>query len=388
MADYYEMLGVSKSATPDEIKKAYRKLALKYHPDRNQGSKENDDLFKQSTEAYEVLRDSDKRAIYDQYGEQGLKRGAGGGGSGFGGFDFSDALEVFMRDFGGFGGIEDIFGGRQQRGGSRRAAQGQSIKVRVHISLADVAAGVTKTLRVAVLDGCDRCSGSGSADGAAPAPCSTCGGSGEERQAQRTVFGQFVSVVPCRRCRGEGRVIDEPCLKCHGEGRARSERPIQVEIPPGVTSENFITMRGEGNVGPRGGPRGDVLVLIEVEEDARFVRDGPHLRYELPITFTQAALGDETEVPTVEGTVRLTIPKGIQSGEVLRLRGHGLPELHGRGKGDQLVRIAVWTPQRLTAEQEGALRALRDLEEPAPEQRDGGSDRSIWSRVKEAFTQA
>ena len=387
MADYYQLLGVSKGASSDEIKKAYRRLALKYHPDRNQDSKENDDRFKQVTEAYEILRDSEKRSIYDQYGEQGLKRGAGGAG-GFGGFDFSDALEVFMRDFGGFGGIEDLFGGRQQRGGSRSAPQGQAIKVRVRITLPEVATGVVKTLKVAILDTCERCSGSGSADGAAPAPCATCQGSGEVRQAQRTVFGQFISVVPCRACRGEGRIIEEPCPMCHGEGRARSEGPIHVEIPPGVTSENFITMRGEGHVGPRGGPRGDVLVLIEVEEDPRFVRDGAHLRYELPITFSQAALGDEAEVPTVGGTVKLTIPKGIQSGEVLRLGGLGLPELHGRGKGDQLVRVVVWTPERLTADQEEAIRTLRDLEEPAPEKLDGDSGRSIWSRVKEAFTQA
>ena len=385
MADYYRVLGVSKGASTDDIKKAYRKLALKYHPDRNQGSKETEDRFKQVTEAYEILRDSEKRSVYDQYGEQGLNRGAGGAG-GFGGFDFSDALEVFMRDFGGFGGLEDLFGGRQQRGGSRSAPQGQTIKVRVRVSLPEVATGVLKTLKIAILDTCERCSGSGSADGAAPAPCATCGGSGEVRQAQRTVFGQFISVVPCRNCRGEGRVIEEPCPICHGEGRARSERPIKVEIPPGVTSENFITMRGEGNVGPRGGPRGDVLVLIEVEEDARFVRDGPHLRYELPITFSQAALGDEAEVPTVDGTVRLTIPKGIQSGEVLRLRGQGLPELHGRGRGDQLVRIVVWTPERLTPDQEEAIRTLRDMEDPAPERLRGDSGRSIWSRVKEVFT--
>ncbi len=368
MADYYELLGVSRGASTDEIKKGYRKLALKYHPDRNQGSKANEDRLKQVTEAYEVLRDPEKRSIYDQYGEQGLKRGAGGAG--------------------GFGGFGDLFGGRQQRGGSRSASKGEAIKLRVRLSLPEVATGVVKTLKVAILDTCDECSGTGSADGATPALCATCRGSGEERQAQRTVFGQFISVVPCRTCRGEGRVIETPCPKCHGEGRARSEKPIKVEIPPGVTSENFITLRGEGNVGPRGGPRGDVLVLIEVEEDARFVRDGAHLRYDLPITYSQAALGDEAEVPTVGGTVRVTIPKGIQSGEVLRLRGYGLPELHGRGQGDQLVRIVVWTPERLTPEQEAALRALRDLEDPAPEQLDGDSGRSIWSRVKEAFTQA
>ena len=387
MADYYKLLGLSRGAGPDDIKKAYRKLALKYHPDRNQGSKETEDQFKEVTEAYEVLNDPQKRSIYDQYGEQGLNRGAGGGG-GFGGFDFSDALEVFMRDFGGFGGLEDLFGGRQRRGGSRSAPQGEAIKVRVRVSLSEVATGVEKTLKVAVLDTCKPCSGSGSADGSAPTPCKTCGGSGEQRQAQRTVFGQFISVVPCRTCRGEGRVIEEPCPQCHGEGRARSERPIKVEIPPGVTSENFITLRGEGHVGPRGGPRGDLLVLIQVEEDARFVRDGPHLRYELPVTFSQAALGDEVEIPTVDGTVRLTIPRGIQSGEILRLRGQGLPELHGRAKGDQLVRIVVWTPERLTPDQEQAIRELRDLEDAAPEKLDEDSGRSIWSRVKEAFTQA
>ena len=384
MADLYQVLGVSKGASTDEIKKAYRKLALKYHPDRNQGSRENDDRFKQVTEAYEILCDSEKRSIYDQYGAQGLNRGAGGA-SGFSGFDFSDALEVFMRDFGGFG---DLFGGRQERGRSRAASKGEAVKIRVRVSLPEVAAGVVKNLKVAILDTCGGCSGTGSADGTASALCTVCRGSGEERQAQRTVFGQLISVIPCRTCRGEGRVIKNPCPRCHGEGRARSEQITEVEIPPGVTSENFITLRGEGNVGPRGGPRGDILVLIEVEEDARFFRDGAHLRYALPITYSQAALGDEVEVPIVDGTVKLTIPKGIQSGEVLRLRGRGLPELHGRGRGDQLVRILVWTPDRLTPEQEDAIRVLRDLEDPAPEQLDRDSARSIWSRVKEAFTQA
>jgi len=385
MTDFYQLLGVPRDASSDDIKKAYRKLALKYHPDRNQGgSKETEDRFKEATEAYEVLRDSEKRAVYDRYGEQGLKRGPGGPA---GGFDFADAIDVFMRDFGGLGGLEDLFGGRQ-RGSAGAPRKGQSIKVKVPLTLLEVATGVTKSLRVAVLGPCDSCDGSGAAEGSQPVVCSTCGGSGEERHVQRSVFGQFVSVAPCRTCAGEGRVIDRPCTKCNGDGRTRTHREIEVEIPPGVTSENFLTLRGEGNQGPRGGSQGDIIVLLEVEDDTPFIRDGPHLRYELPVTFSQAALGAEVEVPTVEGTVRVTIPPGIQSGEVLRLRGRGLPELNGRGKGDQLVRIVVWTPERLSVEQEEVLQALRDVEEPAPEHLEGESRRSLWSRVKEAFTQA
>ncbi len=386
MADYYELLGIPKNASTDEIKKAYRKLALKYHPDRNQGSKETEERFKEVTEAYEVLRDSEKRSVYDRFGKRGLKREAGGPG-GFGGFDFADALEVFMRESADFGGLEDLFGGRQRRS-SHTPRKGQAIKVRVPLTLLEVTTGVTKTLRVAVLGPCDRCDGSGAAPGSGPVACSTCNGSGEERHVQRSVFGQFVSVAPCRTCGGEGRVIDDPCQKCRGDGRTRTNREIEVEIPAGVTSENFLTLRGEGNLGPWGGARGDIIVLLDVEEDTPFVRDGPHLRYELPVTFSQAALGAEVEVPTVEGTVRLTIPPGIQSGEVLRLRGRGLPELNGRGKGDQLVRIVVWTPERLTVQQEEVVRTLRDVEDPAPEQIDGDSRKSLWSRVKEAFTQA
>jgi molecular chaperone DnaJ len=387
MTDYYQLLGIPRDASSDDVKKAYRKLALKYHPDRNQGGpKETEDRFKEATEAYEVLRDSEKRSVYDRYGEQGLKRGAGGAG-GVGGFDFTDAIEVFMRDFGGFGGLEDLFGGRQ-RGSSGAPRKGQSIKVKVPLTLLEVATGVAKTLRVAVLGPCEKCRGSGAAEGSGPVACSTCGGSGEERHVQRSVFGQFVSVAPCRTCAGEGRVIDKPCTKCNGDGRTRTHREIDVEIPPGVTSENFLTLRGEGNQGPRSGPQGDIIVLLEVEDDTPFVRDGPHLRYELPVTFAQAALGAEVEVPTVEGTVRLTIPPGVQSGEVLRLRGRGLPELNGRSKGDQLVRIVVWTPDRLTVEQEEVLQALRDVEDSAPEHIEGESRRSLWSRVKEAFSQA
>ncbi len=384
MADYYERLGVSRSASTEEIKKAYRKLALQFHPDRNEGSKEAEERFKEVTQAYEILRDPEKRGHYDRYGEQGLRGGAGG--AGFGGFDFADAIQVFMRDFGGFGGFEEIFGGQRGGGGARGPSKGQGLRVRLPLTLKDVARGATRKLRVSVLDTCGSCGGSGAEPGTNPVPCRTCGGTGEERHLQRSVFGQFVSVGPCRTCGGEGRVVERPCGTCRGDGRVRTEREVEVEIPPGVSSENFMTLRGQGNAGPRGGPRGDIVVLLEVEEDPRFLRDGEDLLLELPVTFTQAALGDEVEVPTVEGTARVTVPPGIQSGEVLRLRGQGLPGLHGRGRGDQLVRVRVWTPRKLTREQERLLRELRGVEDTPPEDASEPQEKGFWSKVKEAFS--
>jgi molecular chaperone DnaJ len=382
MSDYYRLLSVPRDASTEQIKKAYRKLALEYHPDRNQGSKEAEERFKEVTQAYEVLRDAEKRATYDRYGEQGLKGRAGHGG--MGGFDFSDAIEVFMRDFGGFSGLEDIFGARGARGQRTTSRKAQTVRIRLPLTLPEVAHGVTKTLRVALLDVCGSCNGSGAQAGTAPIVCSTCGGSGEERHVQRSVFGQFVSVQPCRTCQGEGRVIEQRCDACHGEGRARRETEIEVEVPAGVTSENFLTLRGRGSVGPRSGPRGDIVVLLEVEADPRFVRDGSDLVYELPITFGQAALGDEVEVPTIEGTARVTVPAGIQSGDFLRLKGLGFPELNGHHRGDQLLKVLLWTPDELTPEQEEALRRLREVESPAPERI--RSHKGFWSRVKEAFS--
>lgn len=385
MADYYELLGVDRNADADDIKQAYRKLALEHHPDRNNGSKEAEERFKEITEAYEVLRDPKKRQIYDRHGEQGLK---GRRGRGAHGFDFAEAVEIFMRDFGGFGGFEEMFGGRRRRSSGRGRGndrKGESVRVRLPLTLEDVVHGTTRTVRVKVLDHCEQCGGSGAAPGTTPDRCSTCGGSGEERQVQRSVFGQFVSVQPCRACGGEGVEIREPCEACRGEGRVRAEKELEVEVPPGVTSENFITLRGQGNAGPRKGPRGDVVVLLEVEEDPRFVRQGNHLVTELPVTFTQAALGTEVEVPTVEGSARVTIPAGIQSGTVLRLRGEGVPDLEGRGRGDQLVRVVVWTPEDLGDEEEELLRRLREIETPAPEGLDRDRGRGFWSRVKEAF---
>jgi molecular chaperone DnaJ len=384
MADYYELLGVSRTADAEEIKKAYRQLALKYHPDRNDGSKDAEERFKEVTEAYEVLRDSEKRAVYDRYGEQGLKGRPGPGG--FGGFDFADAIEVFMRDFGGFSGLEDLFGGRGARSSRMASRKGQTVRLRLPLTLQDVARGVRRKLRVSLLEACDACAGSGAEAGSSPTTCGVCGGAGEERHVQRSVFGQFVSVQPCRSCGGEGRVIESPCRTCRGDGRVRREQEVAVEVPPGVTSENFLTLRGQGSVGPRGGPRGDLIVLLEVEEDPRFVRDGVDLVYEQPVTFGQAALGIDLDVPTVEGRARVTIPPGIQSGELLRLRGLGLPELNSHARGDQLVRVIVWTPDDLSPEHEEALRRLREVESPAPERLDRRGRRGFWSKVKEAFT--
>lgn len=381
MSDYYELLGVPRDADAEQIKKAYRKLALKYHPDRNDGSKDAEERFKEVTEAYDVLRDSEKRAMYDRYGKEGVR-----GATGQPGFDFSDAIEVFMRDFGGFSGLEDLFGMRGARGRRTKTRKGSTVRIRLPLTLSEVATGVTKKVRVSLLDECEACNGTGAESGTRPAPCKTCGGAGEERHVQRSVFGQFVSVQPCRSCGGEGRVIENPCKECLGEGRIRSEREIEVEVPAGVTSENFLTLRGRGSVGPRGGPRGDLVVLLEVEEDERFVRKGSDLVHELPINFTQAALGTELEVPTIDGTARLKIPSGIQSGELLRLKGLGLPELNGTIRGDQLVRVIVWVPEELSDEQEQLLERLAAIESSPPATVRRGSRKGFWSRVKEAFT--
>jgi molecular chaperone DnaJ len=383
MSDYYQLLDVSKTANSEEIKKAYRKLALEHHPDRNQGSKEAEERFKEVTEAYEVLRDSEKRATYDRFGKQDARRGPSAGPSGF---DFSDAIDVFMRDFGGFSGMDDVFGSRGEGGERTSNRRGQTVRIRLSLTLGEVATGVTKTIRVALLNHCDVCDGAGAKPGTKASACSTCGGSGEERHVQRSVFGQFVSVQPCRSCQGEGRVIESPCDKCSGDGRVRSEVGIEVEVPAGVTSENFLTLRGRGSVGPRGGQRGDLVVLLEVQDDPRFLRDGADLVHELAVTFSQAALGAEVDAPTIDGTARVTIPSGIQSGELLRLRGLGLPELNGAVRGDQVVRVMVWTPDQLSSEQEEVIRRLAEVETAAPEKITRGSHKGFWTRVKEAFT--
>lgn len=386
MRDYYEILGVPRDADQETIKKAYRKLALQYHPDRNNGSPESAEKFREATEAYEVLRDPEKRAAYDRYGHAGVKGGVGAG-AGFSGFDFADALEIFMRDFGGFGAFEDLFGGRVGRRGSGASRRGSDVRVSVGLTLADVAAGVRRTIRVPVMDPCEACAGTGSAGGAPPVRCGTCGGTGELRRVQRSILGQMVSVTPCTTCGGDGEVIEHFCEECGGRGVAPVEKTVEIEVPAGVSTGDYITLRGQGNAGPRGGARGDIVVVLEVEEDPRFVREGNDLVYDLRITFSQAALGTEVEVPTVTGTARLRVPPGTQSGRLLRMKGRGLPHLRGGGRGDQIVRITVWTPTDLTPEQEALFRELAKLESPPP-QRDAeqNRERGFWSRVRGAFS--
>ena len=378
MSDFYSVLGVSQTASDDDIKKAYRKLAMQYHPDRNNGSREAEEKFKEITEAYDVLRDPNKRAAYDRYGEAGLRGGAGG--AGFHHVDLSEALGIFMRDFGAFSGLGDLFGaaGGGRRGGSSRS--GSDVKFTVELTLQEVAAGVQKTFNAKLLDPCDRCEGSGAEQGTKAQRCNTCGGSGEVRRAQRSFFGQFVSVAPCPTCAGEGTVIAAPCKKCKGEGRVRADHSIPVQIPPGVATGQYMTLRGMGNAGPRGGPRGDVLVVFEVADDPRFERDGEDLYCEVLVSYPQLVLGADVDVPAVTNTVSLRIPPGTQSGQVFNVRGRGLPRVNASGVGDLHVRVQLWTPDSVTREEEALLRKLAETQK-APQSREKG----FWTRMKEAL---
>jgi molecular chaperone DnaJ len=375
MADFYQTLGVQRGASDDEIKKAYRKLAMACHPDRNNGSKESEEKFKAITEAYDVLRDPDKRAVYDRYGEAGLRGGAGG----FHHVDLSEALNIFMRDLGGLGGFSDLFGGGGGgRGGGPRT--GADIKIQMPLTLAEVATGIEKTVTVKLLEPCDRCDGRGAEPGSSPITCSTCAGSGEVRRAQRSFFGQVVSVAPCPACAGEGTVIASPCKKCRGEGRTRGEKQVVIRIPAGVATGQYMTMRAVGNVGPRGGPRGDILVVFEVEEDPRFERDGEDLYCEVTVTYPQLALGANVEVPMVAGTVTLQIPAGTQSGQVFNLRGRGLPRINSSSTGDLHVRLQMWTPDSFSDEEATLIRRLGEIQS-VPEHRSKG----LWSKLKESL---
>jgi len=376
VSDFYSTLGVFRDATEDEVKKAYRKLAMEHHPDRN-NAPDAEERFKEIAEAYEVLRDPQKRAAYDRYGEAGLKGGAGGGG--FAHVDLSEALNIFMRDLGGMGGFESIFGGGGR--GPTEARRGKDIRVSVKLTLEEVATGVHRTVKLKTLRPCETCSGSGGAKGSRPATCSACGGLGEVRRATRSVFGQFVSVSPCPTCSGEGTIISTPCEVCRGEGRVRGERTVAVDIPAGVSTNNYLTLRGQGEAGPRNGPGGDLLVMIDVKEDERFERHGDDLAYDLPVSFSMAALGGTVTVPTPYGNEQVKVPAGLQSGTILRLKGKGLPRLGHDGHGDLNIRTHVWTPEDLNEEQRQLFDSLSVHETPPVR----GSAGGLWSRIKEAL---
>jgi molecular chaperone DnaJ len=374
VSDYYQTLGVFRDATADDIKRAYRKLAMEYHPDRNT-SDDAEAKFKELSEAYQILSDPDKRAHYDRFGSA-----PAAGGGGFGGFehiDLSDALNIFMRDFGGMSGFDGIFGGRG--GGDMR--RGQDVKVTVRLSLNEVVTGAKRSIKLKTMGPCATCAGSGAGKGTKPVPCGSCGGSGEVRRAARSVFGQFVQVGPCSSCRGEGTVIRTPCEVCRGEGRIKSERTVSVDIPKGVSTQNYITLRGQGAAGQRGGPAGDLIVMIEVKGDDQFTRDGDDLWLELPVAFSQAALGATLTVPTPHGDETLEIPSGVQSGSVIKLRGKGMPRLGASAVGNLNVRVRVWTPKSLNDEQRRIFAELAPHEESGPDQ-DG---QSFWTKLKEAL---
>jgi molecular chaperone DnaJ len=373
VSEFYALLGVPREATEAEIKKAYRKLAMEYHPDRNP-SPEAEARFKEITEAYEVLRDPQKRSAYDRFGKAGV---GGAGGFNYHHVDLSEALNIFMRDFGGLGGFESIFGGGRARQDHRR---GQDVRVTLKLTLAEVATGVKKSVRLKALDRCAVCDGSGAKAGTKPTTCTTCGGSGEVRRQARSMFGQFVSVSPCPTCAGEGTVIASPCEVCRGEGRVRGDRTVSVEIPAGVASNNYLTLRGQGAVGPRNGPSGDLLVMLDIKEDERFERQGDDLYHDFLLSFSQAALGGTFTVPTPYGDEEVKIPAGTQTETMLRLRGRGLPVLGQNAKGDLLVRVHVWTPERLSAEQERLFRELAATEGEPPKRSPG-----FWSKLKEAL---
>ena len=378
--DFYDVLGVPRDCSEADVKKAYRKLAMECHPDRNNGDKAAEERFKLVTEAYEVLRDPQKRAAYDRYGHD-VPRGGGGGFSSMH-FDLSEALMVFMRDFGIGGGgggsaFESLFGG----GGGRDRRRGHDIKVGLNFTLAEVAAGATKTVRIKSLETCPQCSGTGARAGTQPIQCGTCGGSGEVRRQAQSLFGQFLTVSPCPTCAGEGTVVQSPCERCGGDGRVRSEKTIQIDVPAGVADHHYLTLRGQGVPGPRNGPRGDLIAVLDIKEDPRFERHGDDLVYDLAITLTQAALGAEIKVPTPYGESMLRIEPGTQTGMAYRIRSKGLPRLGEGGHGDLHVRVHVWTPNKLSAEQRKLLEKLREIEDAPPEKETG----KFWETIRRAL---
>ncbi|MCF7741289.1 MAG: molecular chaperone DnaJ [Candidatus Marinimicrobia bacterium] len=389
--DYYEVLGVDKDASQDEIKKAYRKKAMKYHPDRNPDNEEAEEKFKEVSEAYSVLSDKNKRRKYDQFGHAGVNGGQAGGGfggaqgfsgQGFGGFDISDALRMFMDDFGGFGGFEDFFGGsRRSSSRSRRSTnnrkKGSDLKIKLSLSLKEAAEGTTKHIKIKRMETCEACNGKGAEPGTSFKTCPVCNGQGQVRNVQRSMLGQVVNVQPCSNCDGQGKIPEKPCKKCSGSGRIKKQKDIKIDIPAGISTGHYKTIRGEGNVGERNGPRGNLVVFFEIESHKYFVRKDDNIFIELHVSPAEAALGKEMKVPTLKGDVKLNIPAGVQSHKLLRLKNKGLPHLNGSGRGDQYVRIVIDVPESTSKKQKELYKELEKIE------RGNFSNNNRFSKIKQ-----
>jgi molecular chaperone DnaJ len=374
--DYYEILGVNKNSQDAEIKKAYRQMALKYHPDKNPGNKEAEEKFKEAAEAYEVLSDSEKRQRYDQFGHRGMN------GNNMGGMNMEDIFSHFGDIFGEGSPFESFFGNGNTRGG-RRVNRGSNLRIKVKLTLEEIANGVDKKITLNKFVSCTSCKGTGAQSGSAFHTCSNCHGSGQVHKVTSTFIGQMRTTTTCPACSGEGQIIADKCKTCHSSGVIRGEETISVKIPAGVGEGMQLTMSGKGNAGERGGIPGDLLILIEEEKHPYLQRDGNNLLYDLYLNFIDAAIGYTTEIPTLDGKAKIKIDAGTQGGKVLRLKGKGLPSVNNYGRGDILVNINVWTPQQLSSEEKKTLESLRNSPnfKPSP----GKGDKSFYERMKEFF---
>lgn len=383
--DYYEVLGVDRDASEDEIKKAYRKMAMQYHPDRNKDDPNAEQKFKEAAEAYDVLKDSEKRARYDRYGHSGLHSG-GYQEPNFDDISFDDIFSRFSDIFGGefFGG--DMFGGARGRSRARRSTgrPGSDMKLRISLTLEEIAFGTEKKLKVKKQIKCTDCNGTGAQSDSDFETCSTCNGMGEVRQVSRTMFGQFVNVQPCPECNGEGRIIRNKCKTCNGQGRVSGEETVKVRVPAGVREGNYITLRGQGNAGMRGGEAGDLIVLIEEKEHENFVRDGNDIYYDLLLSVPQAALGTEVEVPTLKGKAKIKIEPGTQPGKLLRMREKGIQGLRNTGMGDQYVRVNVYIPEELSDEERKKIDELSESENFQPSKKESAK-KGFFSKIKDVL---
>ena len=377
--DYYEVLGVSKSADATEIKKAYRKLALKYHPDKNPGDKEAEEKFKEAAEAYDVLSNEDKRRRHDQFGHAGVG-GAGQGGFG-GGMSMDDIFSQFGDIFGSFGGFSG-FGGFGGGRSARRVNRGTNLRVKVKMNLQEIATGIEKKIKVKKYVACQHCNGTGAKDGKSYSTCSTCKGSGQVTRVQNTILGAMQTTSTCPTCEGEGKIINEKCTFCNGEGVLMSEEVISINIPAGVGEGMQLSLSGKGNAARRGGVNGDLIVLIEEEEHPELVRDGNDLLYNVFIGYPEAVLGETVEIPTIEGKVKVKIEAGTQPGKILRLRGKGLPDVNGYGKGDLLAKVNVWIPKNLSKDEKKLVEKMKEAEGFKP---GSGDKKSIFSKMKDFF---